>query len=297
MANLHPARLGYRLSPFSYCGVDYFDPLYVKVGRKTEKRYGVLFTCLTIRAIHIEIANSLSTNSAILAILRFSSRRGLPLLLKSDNATNFKGASGELKQAIATLDQNKINKFCVERGIEWSFNPTAAPHMGGAWERLVRSVKTALTLVLKDHSPKEEVLMTALTEIEHSINSRPLTHVSVDLGDPEALTPNNFLIGYSSGEIRFEKYDNKKCLRKRWLQVQSFADAGWRRWLREYLPTLISRAKWQKDESPLKVGDLVLILDSNSERNQWKKGVITRAHAASDGQVRVVEVKTCLRYF
>ena len=65
MADLPTPRLGYSLPPFTHTGVDYFGPIYVKSGRKTEKRYGVLFTCMTTRAVHIEIAHSLETDAYI----------------------------------------------------------------------------------------------------------------------------------------------------------------------------------------------------------------------------------------
>ncbi|XP_037298973.1 uncharacterized protein LOC119190690 [Manduca sexta] len=81
------------------------------------------------------------------------------------------------------------------RAIRWRFIPPGAPFMGGAWERLVRSVKTALTTVLHEQRPHEETLSTLLAEVEFTVNSRPLTHVSVNPEDPEALTPNHFLLG------------------------------------------------------------------------------------------------------
>ena len=117
--------------------------------------------------------------------------------------------------------------------------------MGGAWERPIRSVKTSLSVVLNEQAPKEEVLLTALIEIKYSVNSRPLTHVSVDPRDGEALTPNHFLIGASSGEIRFGRHDlTTNCTRKQYRIAQGFADAMWSRWIREYLPTLATRSKW-----------------------------------------------------
>ena len=73
--------------------------------------------------------------------------------------------------------------------------------MGGAWERLIRSVKESLHVILKEHTPKEETLLTTLAEIEHSVNSCPLTLVSSDTQEKEALTPNYFLIGTSSATI------------------------------------------------------------------------------------------------
>lgn len=191
------------------------------------------------------------------------------------------------------LDQNKIDEFCARQKIVWKFNPPTAAHMGGAWERLIRFVKTALTTVLKDQAPREEVLLTILIEIEHSINSRPLTHVSLDPRDQEALTPNHFLIGKSYGEVRFERHNSPNlCTRKQWLLAQNFVDAVWRRWLREYLPTLTPRGKWLANDQPLQTGDLVLILDKNLDRNCWKKGEVVCVYLASDGQVRIADVKT-----
>ena len=106
MSDLPRERLATNEPPFTYTGVDYFGPLIVKLtkqtrsNQRTSKRYGVLFTCLTFRAIHIELANDLSTDSFLLALRRFRSRRGNPKLMWTDNGTNFVGASGELKEAI-----------------------------------------------------------------------------------------------------------------------------------------------------------------------------------------------------
>lgn len=224
MSSLPSSRLTYRFRPFTHCGVDYFGLFWVKIGRRREKRWGVLFTCMTTRAIHIEVAHSLSTDSAILSIQKFSARRGFPRIIYSDNGTNFRGADKEIRDTIK-------NKFL------WKFNPPTASHMGGAWESLIKSVKNASYATLKEHAPKEETFTTVLAQVEHSVNSRPLTHVSLDPRDKEALTPNHFLIGTSSGNIRLGHYDAQiLCTRKQWQLAQHFADAFWRRWLREYLP-------------------------------------------------------------
>ena len=277
MANLPPSRLAYRLRSFSHCGLDYFGPMIVTIGRRHEKRWGALFTCLTTRAVHIEIAHSLIADSAIMALQRFSARRGRPLKIYCDNGTNFHRAEKDLKEAVAAVDNEKISVFALNKDIDWQYNPPDAPHMGGAWERLVRSVKTALRIVLKDHAPREEVLMTVLAEVEHAVNSRPLTDVSLDCRDEEALTPNHFLLGTSSGEINLGKCAvSEKGLKKQWKLAQFFADAFWKRWLREYVPTLMQRQKWTDGDEPLKTGDVVLIIDLQAPRNCWRRGEITK---------------------
>ena len=97
MADLPTPRLGYLLPPFMHTGVDYSGPIFVKCGRRTKKRYGVLFTCMTTRAVHIEIAHSLETDACIMAMQRMVSRRGRPAHIWSDNGTNFVGAKREIQ--------------------------------------------------------------------------------------------------------------------------------------------------------------------------------------------------------
>ena len=297
MAQLPDARLGYRFRPFNFCGIDYFGPIMVKVGRRREKRWGVLFTCVSIRAIHLELAHSLSTDSAIMAIQRFAARRGFPRVIISDNGTNFKGANLELREAISKLHKEKQLDFALKNNFEWRFNPPTASHMGGAWERLIRSVKESLHVILKEHAPKEETLLTVLAEIEHSVNSRPLTVVPSDPQEKEALTPNHFLIGTSSATINLCQSNAEICTKKQWRIAQFFADAFWRRWFREYLPLLLPRKKWVTSDDPLEEGDLVLIVDNQTPRNHWRKGVVIRIFPAKDGEVRIVELKTATGFF
>lgn len=96
----HPrSRLAHHQRPFTYTGLDYFGPLTVTVGRGTQKRYVALFTCLTVRAIHLEVVPSLSGDSAVMALRRMIARRGCPTELWSDNGTNFHAADQELREA------------------------------------------------------------------------------------------------------------------------------------------------------------------------------------------------------
>ena len=103
------------------------------------KRYGCLFTCLTIRAVHIEIAHSLDTHSFINALQRFISRRGKPEIIRSDNGTNYTGAEKELRESLAEWNQQRIHEFLLQNEVQWMFNPPASSHMGGVWERNIRA--------------------------------------------------------------------------------------------------------------------------------------------------------------
>lgn len=275
--------------PFTHCGTDYFGPMTVVIGRRHEKRWGALFTCLVTRAVHLELVSSLSTDSALMAIRRMAARRGWPRVMYSDNGTNFRGADAELRAAYKEWTKDFVH-LGLEHRMKWKFIPPGAPHMGGAWERLVRSVKTALGATLHQKVLKEETLLTLLTEAEHSINSRPLTHVSVDPMDPEALTPNHFLIGSSSGLPHTGPCE--EASRKHWRAAQALADHFWRRWVDEYLPTLVPRGASDDQRRPLRVGDLVVVIDSSLPRGTWPRGVVEVVYSGTDGKVRSADVRT-----
>ncbi|XP_026330396.1 uncharacterized protein LOC113237898 [Hyposmocoma kahamanoa] len=176
--------------------------------------------------------------------------------------------------------------------MEWRYIAPGAPNQGGAWERMVRSVKTALQATPREKAPSDEVLRTLLTEAEYSINARPLTHVSVDPRDLEALTPNHFLLGSSTGLPRTGPCDEAD--RRTWRTSQALADQFWRRWVREYLPTLVPRGEpaRKNDTSKLQVGDIVVVVDSTLPRNVWPMGRVERTYPGPDGSVRVADVRT-----
>ncbi|GBP28587.1 hypothetical protein EVAR_85786_1 [Eumeta japonica] len=172
--DLPPERLRHHQPPFTCTGVDYFGPMSVTIGRRHEKRYGALFTCLTTSAVHIELAESLSSDSMILALRRFIARRGTPRVMYSDNGTNFVGVNKELMNIQEHTIHKKHTREDEERSRrphhDLKFIPPGAPNMGGAWERLVRSVKTALAATLREE-PREEVLYILL--LEASTSSTP----------------------------------------------------------------------------------------------------------------------------
>ena len=97
--------------PFTYTGVDCFGPFQVCRGRTKVKRHGVIFTCLTLRAVHIEAASSLDTESFISALRRFIARRGQPEEIRSDNSGNFVRGERELREAINEWNQSQVHDF------------------------------------------------------------------------------------------------------------------------------------------------------------------------------------------
>ena len=144
MADLPPDRTTLDEPPFTSVGIDYFVPFLIRQGRSERKRYNVVFTCLVVRAIHIEIAHSLDTSSFIQALRRFLARRGNVKEIRTDNGSNFIGAKRELREAIENWNQNQILSFLQQKCIKWTFNVPLASHHGGVWERQIRSIRTNL---------------------------------------------------------------------------------------------------------------------------------------------------------
>ena len=284
--------------PFTYCGVDIFGPFLVKERRSEVKRYGAIFTCLASRAVHIEMTYNLTTDSFIQTLRKFMALRGPVRLLRCDNGTNFVGANKELVRSFQAIQSDRLRNFALNNNCELEFrtNPPSASHMGGVWERLIRVVRSVLSAILDQYSTRLDdcSLGTLFYEVAAVVNTRPLSleHVT-DPDHPEPLTPNHLLTGKSKiilpppGE--FSQGDAYSV--KRWRCVQFLADQFWQRWRREYLQYLQQRNKWQRGRRGLKVGDIVLISDANSPRNEWKRGVVTDVFISQDGLVRSVQLR------
>lgn len=292
MAPLPPDRVT-PSHPFWVSLVDFFGPLFVSVGRRTEKRYGILTCCATTRSIHLDYTHSMSSDSYILAHRRFVSERGKPSVIYTDNGTNLVGAEREMREALDKWNETKVMQQMADEGIEWHFSPPYASHFGGSWESLVKSCKIALKTVLQNQRVSDEVLMTIFKETAGILNSRPLTHLSVDPDDPEPLTPNHFLLGRASPHIPAGVFDpSEKLSRKEWIKSQVYMDQVWARWMREWLPNLIESRKWLADRANLQVGDIVLVADKKTPRGEFPRGRVVEVMPGPDGVVRVVRVKT-----
>ncbi|XP_058837183.1 uncharacterized protein LOC131693415 [Topomyia yanbarensis] len=290
MAPLPVARLSSFCRPFTYTGIDFFGPFLVKVGRSAAKRWICLSTCLTTRAVHVEVAHSLSTPSCVKCIRRFVCRRGAPAEIYTDNGTNFQGAKRLLQEEI----ENELAATFTNEDTKWNFIPPGAPHMGGAWERMVRSVKSAMEAAYKnDRKLDDEGLETLVVEAEGIVNSRPLTYLPLDAAEGEALTPNHFLLGSSKGvrQPAVNISDPAYAVKSSWNLIQHQLDIFWKRWVQEYLPMLTKRMKWFGEVTPVAVGDLVLVVD-DTRRNGWLRGRVKEVATAEDGRVRQAVVQT-----
>ena len=176
--------------------------------------------------------------------------------------------------AIQDWNSNQIEEFLKQKDIIWKFNPPYASHMGGVWERQIRSVRKVLNGLTDQQTLTDESLHTLLCQVESIINSRPLTKVSQDSNDCEALTPNHLLL--LKGQVSLPLCSTSQhdvYARRRWRQVQHLSDRFWNRWTKEYLANLQQRHKWSGEVArKFEVGDLVLVVDNMKPRCYWPLG-------------------------
>ena len=288
-------------SVFLNVGVDYAGPLSLRYGgprsRMIQKAFLAVFVCMATTAVHIEIVTSLSTKAFLDALLRFTSRRGLPSIIYSDNATNFQGAQRELADLNSFVTapdfQTQVQDATASRGITWRFIPPRAPHFGGLWETTIKSIKRHLRRSSTSQVYGFEQLLTLIISIEGILNSRPLGRLSDDPEDLHYLSPSHFLIGRPMITLPLPNLELAPLNRlDQYQRIQrSIADL-WKLWSREYLYTFQRLAKWKREMPNIKVGTPVLLIEDNPIVNTWALGVIHQVHPGPDGLVRVVTVRT-----
>ena len=241
----------------------------------------------------MEKLNSLETDSFINGFKRFISRRGTPLEVWSDNGTNLVGACAEFRKGLSEMNNDLIHQYAVKLDVEWHFNPPSASHMGGIWERLIRTVKRVFSSLSNVNSRlSDEGLETLFCEVECIVNGRPITKVSDDVNDPSCLTPNHLLLLREQPSVVITKSNAVDVYKQRWRCVQYIAQQFWTRWIKEYLPELQKRQKWLKVHKNVKVGDVVLVLEENTPRGVWPMGLVVEVTHGSDGLVRAAKIRT-----
>ena len=170
--------------------------------------------------------------------------------------------------------------------------PTKCPHHGGVWERIVRSFKHVFYAVLGNRRLTDEILTTTFCLVEQCLNARPITPVSPEATDLDALTPNHFLLGTASltwpSNFSPEIDHRKRCVR-----AQAYSDAIWNRWLTEYVPNLNRRSKRSKSsDRNLKTGELVWLVEPTAPGGHYSLGRVMKLNYGTDAIARSAEVKT-----
>ena len=293
---------------FLNTGLDYFGPLFVKQGKNQLKYWVCLFTCVTTRAIHLELVEGMSAEQFLFALRRFIARRGKPNQIILDNAIQFKAAKDAVDLAWeATVKDPTVHSYLADQRIVWSFIIELSPWMGGFYERLVGTTKMALKKSIGKLRLTSTQLQTVLAEIEATLNSRPLIYISGELDDQTIITPGHFLSANSkTGSPHFEEsnedpdYRNQplnegRRLLEMWKKGNKHLDQFWEIWRNHYLLNLRERSqifmkhsRKQSSKEP-QVGDIVQIKDP-TPRGSWRIGKITELLKSQDSQERAAKV-------
>lgn len=287
--------------PFTFAGVDFAGPLYVKgspPSNREQKVWICLFTCCVVRAVHLEIVINLSVLSFIRCLKRFMARRGLPRRIVSDNAKTFKGADKFIRQVTSHHD---VMEYLSGNGIKWQFN---APWWGGMFERMIGSTKKCLRKMIGQSKLSFDELNTAVTEVELILNSHPISYISPDdLEEP--LTPSHLMVGrrlltlpdnlcYEEDET-YSPQLTSDVVTRRMNHLNSLLERFWKRWSTEYLQGLRESHSQviQGRQSPIqiKVGNIVVIHKDKTPRGFWSLGRVEEIVPGQDGLVRSAVVR------
>ena len=289
--------------PFTYTGVDFAGPLHVKEGsdNRTSKVWICLYTCCVVRAVHLDIVPNLTTSAFLRSFKRFTARRGLPRRLISDNGKTFVAAAELIK---ATTIDEEVQGYLAGVGVEWQFNLERAPWWGGFFERMVKSTKRCLRKIVGRAKLNYDELLTAVTEVESIINSRPPSYISSeDLEEP--ITPSHFLTGR-----RLLSFPDRLChqqhdpddedyvvthehFTRRLKHLNTVLNQLWKKWHQEYLLELREAHRYGKKGtaiSPISVGSIVLVHDEKPRRF-WRLAKVNQLLTGKDGLVRGAVVK------
>ena len=277
--------------PFSHCAMDCFGPFIVKEGRRELKRYGLIVSCMASRAVHLECLDDMTTDCLINALRCLIALRGPIQQIRCDRGSNLVGAKRVLDEALDEINNNRVREFLLANQCHFVMNLPHSSHMGGVWERHIRTVRNLLARLLQQYGSRLDTstLRTFLYEAMAIMNCRPLTAQNLnDPMGPEPITPNHLLTMKTKLVLPlpgdFPKED--VYARQRWRKVQYLAGEFWERWRKEYLLMLQGRSKWTKPQTNLAAGDIVLLKDESLYRGDWRIARILETTAGSDGIVR-----------
>ena len=198
----------------------------------------------------------------------------------------------QLVAGLMELRQENIYGILLDKGITWKFTHPHSSHMGGVWERQMRTIRKVLQGVIQEQSLNDESLRTLMCEVESILNNRPITAVSDGPNVPLALKPNHLLLLREGPPLPPRLSDEADRYKRRWRQVQYLVTIFWKRWVKQYLPELQRRQKWLHEKPNISVGDLVLMVDESVPRGLWPMARVIETYPGKDGLVRSVKIRT-----
>ena len=273
-----------------------------------KKVWVCLFTCLSTRAMHLEVTDNLTTWGFLNAFRKFVARRNCPITIFSDQAKIFQLASSTIELAWSKIIQDpEAFKYYTSQKITWKFNVPLAPWSGGYYERMVGLVKQSYRKVIGRQSISMDNFTVLITEIETVVNSRPITFIYNEVGY-QPLRHIAFLQPHGTNGIPVfseeldsdddsdtytpEGTDNRDRLLAKWLQTTKKFDHFWKIWIEEYLTSLRERYRdthhspRSQSYSTPKVGEVVILKEDHIPRGHWKMAKIVEVKDSKDHEIR-----------
>ena len=292
-ADLPKERVNF-VKPYEHTGIDYTGHVFVKFCNEVIKMYLLIFTCLNIRSVHIELLPSMSCEDFLQAFIRFCNKYTIPKVVYSDNASVFIKGLGILSEFHT---DNIFREYCLNNNIKHVTIPLYSAWVGATWERLIRTIKASIQKIVGRKRMEYFSFLTIISEIEQAVNSRPLTYRSND-DLLDVISPNSFLKfetgrslvaeGLAGTEILLP---NRKNIVDSLVKREEMADDFKKLWFEEYLLSLKSSKSNQDWTNRIKIGDIVLINLPNKPRPYYKLGRINKVLTGTDNVIRFVEVK------
>ena len=312
MGKLPEIKYAVPCKPFSHIGVDYLGPMEVvdTVKRRVKlKVWPIVFVCLNTGAVHCQLATAYSTDKFLDQYAMFTSIRGQPRYVFSDQGTNLTKAKemtakgmvsdkskddADWKAELSKVDWNEIKSSTAQYGTEWHYAPSYSQWRDGASEACVKMLKRTLHHMTKGGNLTYDELLCLLFRASNVLNERPIGMRHHQGAEPGycPLTPNLMLMTTrtETGDPMLGVDDSQKFA-KRFAFIQNCFEEWWRNWYDQVFDSLVPMAKWRQKERNLAKGDIILVKnDPKDAPGVYRYGVVLEVHPDTQGLVRTATV-------
>lgn len=287
-----------KIAPVFYkVSMDLFGPVIIcdTVKKRTRmKVWCVIFNCTVTRAIHIDLTADYSTDEILQTIMRFTSLRGCPGEIYSDQGSQLVAAAQEIAHLTEKWDWKPIQDWAARKQINWIVAPAEGHHQNGLSESMIRSIKRSIKHKVTDNNILTfGQLQTVLFQVADIINSRPIAMVNGSSPDhPSPITPNHLILGRATSDPPQGPFDkDSKNLNKKYRYLQSLVAEWWSEWYATAFPYLVPNYKWLQRHRNVKIGDVCLVRYKNEIQSTYRLARVQDVRVGEDGLVRTVLLK------
>ena len=282
------------VSPVFYVtSIDLFGPFLVKdmIKKRTQlKVWGLIATCASTRAIHLDLAYGYSTDAVLQTLRKFIALRGCPSKIICDQGSQLISAAKDIDTP-NTWSWKNVQNWATNNKITWEFIPADSQHQNGLSESMVKSVKRSIKHVIGQNILSFSEFQLLLFEVANIINSRPIGVISgADPEFPNPITPNDLILGRSTNSVPQGPFESSTPITRRFIYVQQLIDEWWKNWYTSVLPSLVPSYKWLHKCRNVRIGDICLIRYKGI-RATYRLGRVIGVHYGKDGLVRRLKLE------